>query len=371
MNSITIISSLPPIKGISPYTSGYVKALSKHIKIDFLGFNKIYPSFLYPGGITDNSAILVKQNKNLKIKNVLNWYNPIQWISEAFRIKTPVVHAQWWSWPLAPLYWTILGISRLRGKKVIMTIHNVKPHEKSKLKIWLNNSVYGFANEYVVHTEQGYKDLRKIVSTKKINLIPHGLIENPLRNISVIEARKKLGLNINDKILLCFGNIRDYKGVDIALKSLAQIKDKKVKLLIAGKCWEDWSKYQKIIDKYNLSSRVILKLDFIPAFETEYIFKASDLILMPYKHFDAASGVASQIIPYKIPFIVSKTGSLPDLVFSDVCLIKPNDYVTLSKNIVKILSDKKLYSKLKKDVSSIQKKLSWDELVLKYLGDVF
>ena len=140
---ITIISSLPPIKGISPYTINFLNALAQKISISFLGFNKIYPSFLHPAEIYDNSSKKFK-NKNITIRNTLNWYNPIGWIIEAFKIKTKIIHAQWWSFPLAPIYFIILGINKLKGKKIILTIHNIKPHEQNVIINFLNKLVFFF-----------------------------------------------------------------------------------------------------------------------------------------------------------------------------------------------------------------------------------
>ena len=47
---ITLIGTLPPIKGISPYCQELPKSLSKRIGVEFIGFRKLYPDFLYPGG---------------------------------------------------------------------------------------------------------------------------------------------------------------------------------------------------------------------------------------------------------------------------------------------------------------------------------
>jgi len=131
---VTMISSLPPIIGLSPYTKGLLGEVAKKVSVNFLGFHHIYPAFLYPGKITDPTSVPVEETSTLSIKNVLNWYNPFGWIYQAFQISTPVIHAQWWSYPLAPLYITVLGINRLRGKKILLTVHNVKPHERSFLK---------------------------------------------------------------------------------------------------------------------------------------------------------------------------------------------------------------------------------------------
>ena len=88
---ITMVSTLPPIKGLSPYTKGLVQGLIENdVKVHFLGFNKIYPKFLYPGGIYDHSSKPLRESENLILRNNLNWYNPFGWIYEAFKIKTKI-----------------------------------------------------------------------------------------------------------------------------------------------------------------------------------------------------------------------------------------------------------------------------------------
>ncbi len=362
---VTMISSLPPIVGLSPYTKGLVSALSKHVHINFLGFNHIYPKFLYPGKMTDETATVLEENNNLSIRNVLNWYNPLQWIIEAFKIKTHIIHAQWWSYPLAFLYIVILSICKIRRKKVILTIHNIIPHEKNPIKVFLNRSVFFLGDEYIVHTEENKKELASIVKKKPIHVIKHGLIKNPLKGILKEEARKLFNLSNEDKILLCFGHIRDYKGLDIALKALSMIQDKSIKLLIAGKCWEDWQKYQEIIDKFNLKKRVIQKIGFILTEEIEPLFRCADIILLPYKHFNAQSGVGALVLPFNVPLIVSKTGGLSDYVLDDACISDPEDHVILAQKIVKILQDDQLYQKLIRDLQHVQKELSWDNIAQK------
>jgi hypothetical protein len=95
MKSISMISSLPPVKGVSPYTKELMKELSKKCKIEFFGFKSIYPEFLYPGGT--NTEEEAPKFQNTTISNRLTWYNPFSWISVGYSIKTSVVHAQWWS----------------------------------------------------------------------------------------------------------------------------------------------------------------------------------------------------------------------------------------------------------------------------------
>ncbi len=70
---ISMLSTLPPIKGLSPYTLSLVKELSKKCEIDFYGFKSIYPEFLYKGGTrTDEKEPVIKE---VNMNNYLVWYN--------------------------------------------------------------------------------------------------------------------------------------------------------------------------------------------------------------------------------------------------------------------------------------------------------
>ncbi len=115
MKKITILSSIPPIKWISAYTVPFIYELEKNIQVDFFWFKEIYPEFLYPNGTKDFN-ITIPNFQNTNLKNNITRYNPFSWIIAWFQINTDV-HAQWWSWLLAPIYITILWIVKLRGKK--------------------------------------------------------------------------------------------------------------------------------------------------------------------------------------------------------------------------------------------------------------
>lgn len=78
---VTIIGTLPPIKGISPYCTELLMALSKRVEVEFIGFKSIYPDFLYPGGTTfRDEKYEMPEIGNTSIRNILAWYNPLSWL---------------------------------------------------------------------------------------------------------------------------------------------------------------------------------------------------------------------------------------------------------------------------------------------------
>ena len=158
IRSVTVLSTFPPIKGITPYTVSFIKELEKSIKVQVLSFKSLYPEFLYPG--TTKYKSLKKPNlENTKVHQFITWYNPISWFRAGFKANGDIFHAQWWSWALAPIYLVILSIVKMRGIEIVMTVHNVMPHERSLIKNFFTKLIFRFADKAIVHSEKCEKDL--------------------------------------------------------------------------------------------------------------------------------------------------------------------------------------------------------------------
>ena len=141
----------------------------------------------------------------------------------------------------------------------------------------------------IVHFEKAKEILIKQwqISSEKIDVIPHGII--PVQNdYSICEARQKLDLPENKKILLFFGSIRPNKGLDILLKSMQEIVryNPDVLLVIAGALPRDMSfqPYQDLIEKLNLDEHIKTFIEFIPDEKVDLFFAASDMVVLPYKN---------------------------------------------------------------------------------------
>lgn len=93
---ITIIGTLPPVKGPSDYCMEQVKALSKRVKIFFIDFKSNYPEFLYPGS-TKEEGDKIKSNNNLEVRELLTWDNPFSWISAGIIAEGEIIHFHWWT----------------------------------------------------------------------------------------------------------------------------------------------------------------------------------------------------------------------------------------------------------------------------------
>lgn len=292
-STVQMIGTLPPWKGIPAYCKEIFEGITQQREtFKFTGWKHLYPASLYPGGDPKTDEEPVEGDN---IERSLSWYDPISWIKVGLDSDVELVHAQWWSYPLAIPYVSIFTIGKARGKTILVTVHNVEPHEQNVLTRFLNDLVYRFADEYVVHSEENKSQFSQKagIDAERIHVISHPTIGPEKQGLSKSDARRQLELDPDRSTVLFFGNIREYKGLDSLIRMVDSINDSRdVDLLIAGKCWEDWEKYEAIIEQHNLADNVHRYPGFIPEDQLELFFTAADAVALPYEYFDAQSGVA-------------------------------------------------------------------------------
>jgi glycosyltransferase involved in cell wall biosynthesis len=368
---IALVGTLPPLRGLSSYCRELALALADTRPVKFISFKKLYPASLYPGGgLKEDSSFPVAEHGNLTVRRRLCWYNPLTWLIEGLLTPGDILHAQWWSLPLAPIYAVLCLCFRLRKKPVVFTVHNVLSHEALRIFKTVSSVLFHLGDHFIVHTRQNQQQLMEQygIQAEKISIIHHGTLgfwESGAESRDAIRCR--LGLLPDEKVLLYFGAIRPYKGLDTALEAFAQVHAEfpKCRLLIAGKLWEPWSRYQHQIQRLNIEAHVIAHLDYIPAAEVARYFTTADLVLLPYHHFGSQSGVGAAAIAFGKPMIVTRTGGLPDFVLDPRWVVPPRDAAALSAAILTCLSDDRQLDKMARDSAVVAKRLSWPEIVQK------
>jgi glycosyltransferase involved in cell wall biosynthesis len=164
-------------------------------------------------------------------------------------------------------------------------------------------------------SEEVMSDLRTYEKNKPALQVMHPLYDNFGAPVSKEEARETIGLNPDDRIILFFGFIRKYKGLDILLEAMKIIRqqNKNIKLLIAGEFYEDEKPYRDLIEKYALHDVLILRTEFIADKDVKFYLCAADAVVQPYRN-ATQSGVTPLAYHFEKPMIVTNVGSLPSLV---------------------------------------------------------
>lgn len=274
-----------------------------------------------------------------------------------------ILHFQWFKIPLID-YLLIKQLKKNKNLKVILTAHNVLPHDTGMKYYKIYKKIYNLLDGIIVHTQRTKDEIinKFTISGKKIEVIPHGLLEN---NISK-EKRTEKKLKIREKNEIIFsltGALNNYKGVDLLIEAWSSDQEiysnKNIKLVIAGKGNVDFS---TIKNKKN----VIIINRFLSEDELEEVMEETDVAVLPYRKI-SQSGVLLSILAKKKPILVSDVGGLTqpfelgnlgwimEEVTSKELLKKIREIVSQKEKIEKIKNDEQLWTK-------ISNYYSWEEI---------
>ena len=361
-----MLGALPPWRGVAPYTRHLLDGLDgmEELEVEFLDFVSLYPPRLYPGGEPRDRTGTRPSYRRVRMRRLLAWYNPLSWLWAGLTLRGSVLHAQWWSHVLAPVYLVVMGLARLRGRRVVLTLHNVLPHEEAPWRRWLFQSVFRFAHQFIVHSERNAQVLIEQYprAVGRVTVVPMGIhTVTSGQKLSRQEARERLELSADRRVILAFGNIRPYKGLDVLLRALRRVVDagREATLLVAGQPWNSFERYQNLIDELDLTAHVRLRLEYLPESEVEACFAAADLAVFPYTHFDAQSAAATLALSSGVPLVVSDVGGLPDLVGDARAVVPANDPEALAQTLRAVLDDEALLAKLAADAKRRAAELDW------------
>jgi glycosyltransferase involved in cell wall biosynthesis len=207
----------------------------------------------------------------------------------------------------------------------------------------------------------------KTFSNKPIILSPHPIFTHFGLPINKAEARKALGLNTEDKIILFFGFIRQYKGLDLLLKSMAiaSIKEANIKLMIVGEFYEDPQPYHDLINSLGIDKNIILHTEFVADTEVKKYVGCADFIIQPYKH-ATQSGVTPLAYHFEIPMLVTNVGALADTVPDGKVgvVVEPN-VDAIANGIMQLYHNGVDY--YLPNIKEEKKKYSWEQMVSNFI----
>lgn len=280
-------------------------------------FSLQYPSFLFPGKTqyTDEPA-----PAGLKIRTEVNSVNPLNWLSVGSKMNKEqydLIIVKYWMPFMGPAFGTILRGAKKNGKtRVVCIVDNIIPHEKRPGDKQFTNYFVGAVDAFITMSKDVLADV-KTFTNKPAFFSPHPIYDNYGSAISKTDACAKLKLDPDKKYLLFFGFIRDYKGLDILLQSMAneRIKQAGIQLIVAGEYYskDNEALNNKIIADNNLQDSVHLFTDFIPGGEVSYYFSAADVVVQPYKH-ATQSGITQIAYNFEKPMVVTNVGGLTEVV---------------------------------------------------------
>ena len=346
--SVVIIGPAHPLRGgLATFDQRLAREfLDEGYDCAIYSFSLQYPGFLFPG-TTQYSTDPAPEG--LTIFTRINSINPFNWwsVGEELRRRRPdIVVVRFWLPLMGPALGTILRrIKKNRHTRIVAITDNVIPHEKRPGDTLFTRYFLRACDGFVTMSEKVMKDLRGFEPDKPARQVNHPLYDNFGEPIPVPEARKLLrakGVDIGDKdrVLLFFGFIRQYKGLDIALRAMAdpRLRNLGIRLLVAGEFYEDPTPYRQLIGELELGDRLVLRTDFIPDSEVREYVSAADAVIQPYRN-ATQSGVTPLAYHFEKPMIVSNVGGLPALVpHEKVGLVAAADPSSMAEAILRFFT---------------------------------
>lgn len=360
---IAFLSPFYPFRGgIAQFSDSLYLALAGNNEVKAFTFTRQYPGMLFPGKtqFVDSDD----QNRNIPVTRVLDSINPLSYYKtakEIIRFNPDFVLISYWMPFFAPAFGKIAGLLKSKGIKVIGIMHNVIAHEKRVGDESLTKYFFNKCDGFILLNKSSEKDLLRLKPDAKYIIHSHPLYDHYGAKILQSEARHKLGIPDDKKVILFFGFIRDYKGLDLLIESLKDLNDDYL-LLIAGEVYGNFKKFDELIDKSGVRNKINLQVRYIPETEIPVFFSASDVCVLPYRT-ATQSGIVGIAYHFDLPVIVTNVGGLAEMVEENktgLIINNPNSLL-ISKALQKYFSED-LKDKFAPNIIAYKSQHSWNRL---------
>ncbi|MEI7810829.1 MAG: glycosyltransferase [Ignavibacteria bacterium] len=360
---ITILSTAFPLRGgIAHFIGLLYNQLSKEHDVNVITFKRQYPSIFFPGKSQFESGDTVEP---IPTEVLVDSVNPLNWVKVGLRLKKDapdLIIYKYWMPFFGPCFGTISILAKLNGKtKVIAICDNVIPHERKPGDKSFTKYFFRAVDYFVLLSQKVQADLLTIKPGAVNKVLPHPVYSNFGAPVSKSEAREHLKLK-DEKLILFFGFIRDYKGLDVLLEAAALLKDKlNLKVIIAGEFYANEDKYKKIIKELDLAESLHMFNDFIPTSEVRYYFCAADAVILPYR--DATqSGIVQIAMNFKKPVIATSVGGLEEVVLNGITgyIVEKEKPALMAEAIAKFYAENK-EEEFQKNIEREVDKYSWNK----------
>lgn len=364
-----------------PYALGLASSLvAEGIPFDFIASDELESPDLArcPGvrilnlrGSTDAEANLVE-----KFVRVARYYARL--ISYATTSRAKVFHILWNNRLEYFDRLILLSYYKLLGKRIAFTVHNVNIKRRDGGDHWFNRVTlryqYQIVDHLFVHTRRMATELQADfgVPESKVSVIPFGINDSvPVTGLEGAEARRLLGIAAEEKVLLFYGNIARYKGLDLLIEALPKIVARvgRARLVVAGRPKGDetyWAAIEQRIMELGIGSMVLKRIEYVPDQETEVFFKAADLLVLPYT-FVFQSGVLFLGYSFGLPVVATNVGTIAEEVVEGKTgfMCPPKDPPALAAAILRYF-DSDLYHELSARRAEVQQhakeRYSWQKV---------
>jgi len=311
---IAFLSTFYPFRGgIAQFSASLYRELEGAHEVKAFTFTRQYPDRLFPG---DTQYVTDSDNADpIPSEAILDTINPFSYMSTARHIRAwrpdLLIMTYWMPFFAPSLGWAGASLRRA-GVNVVSVLHNVIPHERRRGDLALTRYFLKRNDGFVVMARAVEQDLLRLKPNAVYRLKPHPIYSHFGNTIDRDQARATLGIPPDKKVLLFFGFIRDYKGLDNIIRAMPHLGEDYL-LLVAGECYGEFADYQRVIDETGAANKINLHVRYIDDKEVTTFFSASDVGILPYKS-ATQSGIAQVAYNFDLPLIATNVGGLAEMV---------------------------------------------------------
>jgi glycosyltransferase involved in cell wall biosynthesis len=268
-----------------------------------------------------------------------------------------VVHFQWLT--VQPVDVHLLP----RSRPLVLTAHDVLPREPRRGQLDAQRRLYERVDAVVVHSEHGRERLvaQLGIAPEKVRVIAHGAFDHLTRVADERPLPPELQ-RVDKPVVLFFGLLRPYKGLDVLLEAWREIDD--AELWIAG---------MPRMDIAALRAAAPPSVRWVPRFvaddELGAFFRRADLVVLPYREIDQ-SGVLFTALAFGAPLLLSAVGGFPELgEMGAAALVPPGDPGALASELRRLLADRAARDALAAGArAAAAGRFSWDAIAREHLA---
>ena len=366
---IAFLSTFFPYRGgIAQFNASLYRAFEQQgHQVKAFTFTRQYPDILFPG-----TSQLVQPGDiadEIPAERVLDSINPFTYLRSARQIEKfapDLVIMKFWMPFLGPALGSVAHLLK-KKTKIITLIDNAIPHEKRIGDLAFTKYFLRANHGFVVMSNKVKEDLLQLQPQAKILFHPHPLYNHFGANMDQQEARQHLSIGADKKVILFFGFIRDYKGLDLLIEAMKNTPEDYV-LLIAGEVYGNFESYRQQINAAGLEQKIVLHVRYISDNEVPLFFSAADVCVLPYKS-ATQSGITSIAFHFNVPIIATDVGGLQESIThnSTGLIVEKPDALLIHESLKKYFAHH-FKAQFVANIERYKQQLSWEHLATETLA---
>ena len=345
---IILIGPAYPYRGGNAlFVTHTYESLKNQFDVKIYNYKLLYPSILFPGTTQFDKS--KGQVFEVPSERVVNSTNPFNWFKVAGMLKkenADLVVFDWWH-PFFGFCHGIISflIKKKYRNKILFITENVVSHEANPIDKFLTKIGLSSASRFLALSGVVEKEVQQYSKGKKVyrSELPVYDCYQQNNNLDVNKLKREFGFIEDSLVLLFFGYVRKYKGLDILINAFPKIlaQHPTAKLLIVGEFYDDPKEYLELIKKLGIEDKIKLINQFVPNEEVSKYYLISDVVVLPYRS-ATQSGILNVAYGFNKPVIVTDVGGLAEFVDEERTgfVVKPNSSDAIVDGFNRFLSSR-------------------------------